>query len=118
MPQLVVDRTDSIDGAVAHTVHTIARIGGAAPGLMVARSVFRSANWITGFKAAAVVVLIDNNGQITARGDPPTHGGPMERRLERLRIRLIGLTSSTQLRRIMRQILLCFTSQMRITCPI
>jgi hypothetical protein len=74
MPQLVVDRTDSIDGAVAHTVHTIARIGGAAPGLMVARSVFRSANWITGFKAAAVVVLIDNNGQITARSDPPTHG--------------------------------------------
>jgi len=39
MSQLVVDRTDSIDGAVAHTVHTIARIGGAAPGLMVARSV-------------------------------------------------------------------------------
>jgi hypothetical protein len=41
---------------------------------MVARSVFRSANWLTGFKAAAVVVLIDNNGLIIARSDPPQHG--------------------------------------------
>jgi hypothetical protein len=74
MAQLVVDRTDIIDGAVAHTVHTTARIGGGAPGLMVATSTFRSANWLSGFKAAAVVVLVDEGGNILARSDPPQHG--------------------------------------------
>jgi hypothetical protein len=70
---LVVDHTDSIAGAVAHTVHTTARIGGGPPGLMVATSVFQSNNWLTGFKAAAVVTLLDGNKKILASTNPQ-HG--------------------------------------------
>ena len=62
--ELVVDRRDSINGAVAHTVHTIARIGGGDPGLMVATSTFESDNLLSGFKAAAVVALLDSGNKI------------------------------------------------------
>lgn len=71
--EFVIDHTDHINGAVAHNVHTVARIGGGAPGLMVATSTFSSDNWVTGFKAAAVVVLLDANNRVIA-ASTPQHG--------------------------------------------
>jgi hypothetical protein len=71
--ELLVDHTDHIGGAVAHNVHTIARIGGGAPGLMVATSTFQSDNLLSGFKAVAVVVLLDANNMILA-ASTPQHG--------------------------------------------
>jgi len=59
----------STDLREAQHVHTVARIGGGSPGLMVATSRFWSTNLLTGFKAAAVVVLTDRNGGVIASSD-------------------------------------------------
>lgn len=69
--ELVADITSDL--REAQHVHTVARIGGGAPGLMVATSRFWSNNLLTGFKAAAVVVLTDRNGGVIATSDP-CHG--------------------------------------------
>lgn len=65
--ELVVDLSTNL--REAHSVHTVARIGGGPPGLMVATSRFVSRNLLTGFKAQAVVALTDEFGTIIALSD-------------------------------------------------